>query len=452
MTNKVNHIESQPELNPEILKMISGTSIVWSKSKEEIWPELWRKIEAEKTGARNIKTIYFQTAKYAAAAVVTILIGISSLVFVYTKTIKTPIAQQTEVLLPDNSKVTVFAQSNLSYKPLLWKLSRSVKFEGEGLFEVQKGKKFEVVSRKGKTMVLGTQFTVYSRNNNYNVTCVSGKVKVIETANQNEAVITGGQKAVLKPDGYFEIIDKTNTLPEEVNKSRNQSIEEELNTVLTTASEQGQSVKTEENKKSVGKQTTANDKTTESKPDNSTEQNAIKEQNRVQNQAEDATQNKEQMKAPAQIQAGNKEQVQNQEKTQGQGTGNPPVKDKFRASLTPEQVSILENPQMSKEEKRKAFMQSLSPDQKQLLKEQNEERAKQAEANKKGATESENMKDQQKSQVREQMRENSGKENKERQQQQNSENKGNAQPEGGNNPNPGSGAGGDNKNQTGKGN
>src|SRR5512145_918942 len=120
MTNKVNHIEPQPELNPEILKMISGTSIAWSKTKEDIWPELLGKIEGKKSVAKNTKTIYFQVARYAAAAVLALFIGVSSAMFFYTKTIKTPLAQQFEVFLPDNSKVKVYAQSNLSYKPLLW--------------------------------------------------------------------------------------------------------------------------------------------------------------------------------------------------------------------------------------------------------------------------------------------------------------------------------------------
>jgi hypothetical protein len=451
MTNNINHIENQPEFTPEVMEVISGTRIAWSKTREEIWPEMLAKIEGTGSAKRNTKTISLQIIRYAAAAIITLLIGIPSVMYFYTKKIETQLAQ-TEIFLPDNSRVNVFAQSTLTYKPLLWKFSRSVKLEGEGFFEVQKGKKFEVVSLKGKTVVLGTQFDVYARNDEYNVTCTSGKVRVIESAHQNNVIITAGQKAILKPDGNFEIVDKTNAQPEETIKLQNQSLEEELNTVLASPADQEQSIKNEENKQATDRQTTAKEKTLESKLDNPIEQNAIKEQNRVQNQAVEATQNKGQTKAPAQIQAGDKEQTQNQEKTQGQDSENSPVKDKFRASLTPEQVSILENQQMSKEEKRKAFMQSLSPEQKQLLKEQNEERAKQAEANKKGATESENMKDQQKSQVREQMRESSGKENKEQQKQQNRENKGNTQPGGGNNPNSGSGAGGDNKNQTGKGN
>lgn len=440
MANNVKHIKSQPDLNPEILKMISGTSIAWNKTSEEIWPELWEKIENKKPVSKNSKTIYLMVARYAAAAVLALLIGLSSTMYFYTKTIKTPVKQQTEVLLPDNSKVTLFEQSSLSYKPLLWKFLRSVKFEGEGLFEVQKGKNFEVVSQMGKTIVLGTQFNVYSRNNNYNVTCLSGKVKVAENSQNNEVIITGGQKAVLKTDGHFEIINNSNLLPHEKVESQNKSkeIEEELNTVLKIEAETEHVDKTEEKTKSIEVQTTTPQNATEGKLNLPEKPNVITEQNKVKKETE-IIQNKEQSETKAEG-----DEVQNQAKTQSKEI---PIKDKFRASLTPQQISILENQQMSKEEKRKAFMQSLSNEQKQLLKEQNEDRAK-AEANKNGNNENEKVKDQQKSQIREQIRESSGKENKEQQRQQNRENKENRQPGEKNTP-----AGGDkSQNQTGKGN
>ena len=64
--------------------------------------------------------------------------------------------------------------------------SRKVSLEGEAFFEVNPGKKFEVVSKFGKTIVLGTSFNIYSRNSSYQVTCMTGKVKVIENTGRNE--------------------------------------------------------------------------------------------------------------------------------------------------------------------------------------------------------------------------------------------------------------------------
>ncbi len=118
------------------------------------------------------------------AAAVALLVGISVLMQVYTKTITIPAGQHSHILLRIMSHVRLNAQTTLSYKPLLWKFSRKVSLEGEAYFEVQKGKKFEVISTNGKTVVLGTSFNIYSRNNNYQVTCVTGKVRV--TRNQRE--------------------------------------------------------------------------------------------------------------------------------------------------------------------------------------------------------------------------------------------------------------------------
>jgi hypothetical protein len=446
MTNNENHNENQPGLNREILEMTSGSSIAWNKTKEDIWPEMLKKIEGKALAATVGRTSYIRMVKYAAAAIFVLLVGISSAMYFYTKTVKTALARQTEVFLPDHSKVTVYAQSVLSYKPLLWKFARVVKFEGEGLFEVQKGKKFEVVSPKGRTEVLGTQFDVYSRNNDYSVICISGKVKVTESAYQNHVIITGGQKAILKPDGNLEIINNINIQPEQSDKKQEQQLDEELNTVLSPAPAEAQPANKEH--VPVEKQSAVKEQAIEEKQDNAREQNALKEQARSQTRAIEDIQNQGQSKTSAQEQTGNKEQEQNQEqeKAKGQSSGNPQNKDKFRTSLTPEQISILEDQKMSREEKRKAFMKSLSPEQRQLLDEQTKERARQGEGDKKGPVETGQAKEQQKMQMQEQMREGAGNESKEQQKQQDRENKENTRPGSGN----GSGSGNGNKNDAGK--
>jgi ferric-dicitrate binding protein FerR (iron transport regulator) len=83
--------------------------------------------------------------------------------------------------------------------------SRKVSLEGEAFFEVNPGKKFEVASKYGKTVVLGTSFNIYSRNGSYQVTCMTGKVRVIENTNGNIVVLLRGQKAVLNPHGTLDI-------------------------------------------------------------------------------------------------------------------------------------------------------------------------------------------------------------------------------------------------------
>lgn len=147
----------------------------------------------------------------AMAAGLALLLGMSALIGFYTKTVNVPAGQHLEVSLPDNSTVRLNAQSTLSYKPFLWKIARTVKFEGEAWFDVMKGKRFEIISDKGKTIVLGTTFNIYSRNSEYQVTCISGKVKVLENTGTREVTLNPGQQAVINADGALEVQSDINT-------------------------------------------------------------------------------------------------------------------------------------------------------------------------------------------------------------------------------------------------
>lgn len=208
MTQERNHSKQQPERSKEDLEMISGSRIDWGKSKEQIWAELEKKIDSEKPVTRVIMRPWI---KLAIAASFVIVAGIAVFIQVYTKTIGVPAGQHSDINLPDRSCVRLNAQSTLSYKPLLWRFSRRITFEGEAYFEVQPGKKFEVVSERGSTVVLGTTFNIYSRNDEYQVTCVTGKVKVTQTFNQKEVILNPGQKAAINPEGIMDVQSGINT-------------------------------------------------------------------------------------------------------------------------------------------------------------------------------------------------------------------------------------------------
>ena len=197
------HIEPQAELQKEMQEMISGSYIDWGKSKEQVWMDMEKKMKPSQTS--GTKVILLPWVKVAMAAAFALLIGIAAFLQLYTKNVGIPAGQHSQIYLPDQSLVKLNAQSSLSYKPLLWKFSRKVKFEGEAYFEVEQGKKFEVISNSGKTAVLGTSFNIYSRNNDYQITCVSGKVKVTASENNREAILLPGQKAALNPSGTFDV-------------------------------------------------------------------------------------------------------------------------------------------------------------------------------------------------------------------------------------------------------
>lgn len=121
-----------------------------------------------------------------------LLFAFSYLLFFQSITYTTQIAEQIDIKLPDNSKVILNADSKLSHKRFGWEKNRELELSGEAFFTVQKGEKFSVKTSQGIVSVLGTQFTVNSRNNFYNVICYEGKVKV-KTPNSSDIILTKGE-------------------------------------------------------------------------------------------------------------------------------------------------------------------------------------------------------------------------------------------------------------------
>ncbi len=203
MTTKQQHSKQPDDSMQEYLDMISGAGIEWSRSTEQIWSDMEKRLNTATPG----KKVTLSTAriKMAVAAAALILIGLAVFMQLYTVKVSVPAGKHLSINLPDKSNVRLNAQTELSYKPLIWKFSRKMKFEGEAYFDVKPGKKFMVVSAKGTTMVMGTSFNIFSRGANYHVTCVTGKVRVIENQSKNDIILNSHEKAELKPDGTFNL-------------------------------------------------------------------------------------------------------------------------------------------------------------------------------------------------------------------------------------------------------
>jgi len=145
---------------------------VWSKSKDEIWEEMFEPLcgQKDKTGFQWRLPAW----SYAAAVLVPILL----ICCFYTVTKEAARGEHQVVQLPDRSTATLNAESKLSYKPFAWLIQRKVKLEGEAFFEVKPGSRFSVLSGSNCVNVLGTTFNVYARACLYRVTCLTGQVEV----------------------------------------------------------------------------------------------------------------------------------------------------------------------------------------------------------------------------------------------------------------------------------
>lgn len=133
------------------------------------------------------------------AAAITLLLTSSYFLFFNTDTtFKTGIAQTQSFQLPDQSKVTLNAASQLTFNKNKWKDSRNITLEGEAYFQVQKGQTFSVNTKDGIVKVLGTHFNVKQRDNYYEVLCYEGLVSV-----------TYNNKTVKLPPGKtFRVVNK----------------------------------------------------------------------------------------------------------------------------------------------------------------------------------------------------------------------------------------------------
>lgn len=164
----------------------------WSKSKEEIWAAKFAGLEDKTSVETRIprRRVMF---RYVAAALIATALILPSVAFLYTKEITASRGEHLSVVLPDGSTAELNAESRVKFKPLWWKVVREAEISGEVCFKAQPGRRFTVESDRGKVVVLGTEFNVYDRAGNYNVTCLSGKVEV--SADDESVILTSGMSA-----------------------------------------------------------------------------------------------------------------------------------------------------------------------------------------------------------------------------------------------------------------
>jgi ferric-dicitrate binding protein FerR (iron transport regulator) len=184
------------EENSEQQEFFKKVEIPFTRSKEEVWDTLSKKIEKEdfvQAQGKLISMVWYQVA----AAVVILLVGSTSFMRLYSTVVFADKGKHIHHFLPDGSSVELNAASTISYHPYWWRFKRDVTLDGEAFFEVKKGTQFIVESRFGKTEVLGTSFNINTRNKAYKVFCKTGKVKVSNSSSSVALLITPGKIAVL---------------------------------------------------------------------------------------------------------------------------------------------------------------------------------------------------------------------------------------------------------------
>jgi ferric-dicitrate binding protein FerR (iron transport regulator) len=194
--------------------LFSNTRISWEKSRSEIWNELEVKLKKEKRPHEMVRHFLPGRRWLALAASLVLLLSITGFMKYYTVKTFCPQGVHTSMQLPDGSELKLNAYTHVSYHPYWWFISRKVDLAGEAFFDVEKGKKFRVVSSCATTEVLGTSFNVYARGEDYTVTCHTGRVKVTDAATNESVILSPEEKSVLNRAGGFTVSKIENQRPE----------------------------------------------------------------------------------------------------------------------------------------------------------------------------------------------------------------------------------------------
>ncbi len=173
-------------------------------SKEEVWNNLMIRMDQPKQSGRKI--FLRPLFRFALAASLLLLVGVTSFFRFYTKTVESKAGEHITCTLPDNSYVELNAGSSLWYHPYWFNLSRTVNLDGEAYFKVTRGSKFKVHSNLGETTVLGTSFNIFSRLNEYNVTCFTGKVQVVSSDKSEIVFLYPNEQAYISNAGDLRLV------------------------------------------------------------------------------------------------------------------------------------------------------------------------------------------------------------------------------------------------------
>lgn len=168
----------------------------------------WEKVSAKTTApplqTEQKKTVPFPAwGKYLIAAAAILLLGIFILKPAANNSgmqVAIADADNKDVVLPDNSHVTLRKGSKLSYPATFAANERNVSLEGEAFFEVTRNeqKPFVIEAQSVSVKVLGTSFDVKCDGASAKVTVATGKVQMTSAKNKSEFVIlTKGEYGTL---------------------------------------------------------------------------------------------------------------------------------------------------------------------------------------------------------------------------------------------------------------
>lgn len=194
---------SLEEREKQMLELLSVLTIPEGKSTTTAWERIYEKITVQKSG----KVIGIRSWSIGIAASLFLML---SFYFLLRQAPNTTViankGKNVTFYLPDSSMVIMNAESKITYNASNWAENRQLELEGEAFFKVRKGEKFQVKSNEGIVEVLGTSFNVFARNDQYNVACMTGKVKVSNSQLDDFKILNPGFTTSIKNNQVQEVV------------------------------------------------------------------------------------------------------------------------------------------------------------------------------------------------------------------------------------------------------
>jgi transmembrane sensor len=203
--NKSNHFD----LEQKILKYASGLKVPDSMSKEEALLKLKSGITSGKVSLKTERTkmrfVFLYTSSIAAGLL--LLFGIWR-IWLYNPVTEVIAAkgQHIDYRLPDGSLVKINSDSRISFQKKDFTSHRVLLLDGEAYFEITKGNSFIINTKLADVKILGTTFNIFSRDNDFRVSCITGKVQVSDK--KGSLIINPGETASVADDRLINYSDK----------------------------------------------------------------------------------------------------------------------------------------------------------------------------------------------------------------------------------------------------
>lgn len=172
---------------------------------ERGWRE-WQKRRKQREQRKQLKAIVRFSATIAATILLTLLLNQQLFSSDGFTEIKVPRGQRVHLTLSDGSDVWLSSRSTLRFPNSFSGKNRKVTLNGEGFFNVKKGKPFIVETSKYNVTVLGTSFNLYAydKSKKFEADLVTGKIQLSNPSNPKELLtLLPNQKASLTEKGLL---------------------------------------------------------------------------------------------------------------------------------------------------------------------------------------------------------------------------------------------------------